>query len=162
MNLFTVLRNIYLKIQKNINVERITNSEIDDAFGEAAGTGTDAQDYVVEHGTSGIWTYRKWASGIAECWGTKEYDSINVNNSWGNNYTGTASTPYATYPNGLFVAAPICTITADSNTYNYALSTRMESGAGSSTQTPSFQCLRPTIATGVGARIFYHAIGKWK
>ena len=26
-------------------------------------------DYVVEQGTSGEWTYRKWASGIAECWG---------------------------------------------------------------------------------------------
>ena len=25
-------------------------------------------DYIVEQGTSGIWTYRKWASGIAECW----------------------------------------------------------------------------------------------
>ena len=26
-------------------------------------------DHVVEEGTSGIWTYRKWNSGIAECWG---------------------------------------------------------------------------------------------
>lgn len=26
-------------------------------------------DFVVEQGTSGIWTYRKWHSGIAECWG---------------------------------------------------------------------------------------------
>lgn len=25
-------------------------------------------DYVLEQGTSGIWTYRKWASGVAECW----------------------------------------------------------------------------------------------
>ena len=28
-------------------------------------------DYVVEQGASGIWTYRKWASGKAECWGRK-------------------------------------------------------------------------------------------
>lgn len=27
-----------------------------------------AADYIVEQGTSGIWTYRKWASGVAECW----------------------------------------------------------------------------------------------
>ena len=26
-------------------------------------------DIVIEQGTSGIWTYRKWNSGIAECWG---------------------------------------------------------------------------------------------
>ena len=23
---------------------------------------------MLEHGTSGIWAYRKWSSGIAECW----------------------------------------------------------------------------------------------
>lgn len=28
-----------------------------------------AVDYIVEQGTSGIWTYRKWNSGVAECWG---------------------------------------------------------------------------------------------
>lgn len=26
-------------------------------------------DAIVEQGTSGIWTYRKWKSGVAECWG---------------------------------------------------------------------------------------------
>ena len=25
-------------------------------------------DFIVEQGTSDIWSYRKWASGIAECW----------------------------------------------------------------------------------------------
>lgn len=30
---------------------------------------SDQVDYVVEQGTSGIWTYRKWNSGIAEFWG---------------------------------------------------------------------------------------------
>ena len=29
-----------------------------------------AADYVVGEGTSGKWTYRKWASGVAEAWGT--------------------------------------------------------------------------------------------
>ena len=28
-----------------------------------------ADDYVVEHGTSGEWTYRKWDSGVFEAWG---------------------------------------------------------------------------------------------
>src|SRR5699024_11104970 len=26
------------------------------------------KDFVIETGESGIWTYRKWYSGIAECW----------------------------------------------------------------------------------------------
>ena len=29
-------------------------------------------DYIVEQGTSGIWTYRKWNSGIGEYWGKEE------------------------------------------------------------------------------------------
>ena len=28
-----------------------------------------SRDYIVEQSTSGIWTYRKWNSGVAECWG---------------------------------------------------------------------------------------------
>ena len=27
-------------------------------------------DYVIEMGSDGIWSYRKWKSGIAECWGS--------------------------------------------------------------------------------------------
>lgn len=34
-------------------------------------------DYIVEQGTSGIWTYRKWNSGIAECWGKHEETKTN-------------------------------------------------------------------------------------
>ena len=30
-------------------------------------------DWIVEQGTRGIWTYRKWNSGIAECWGKSEH-----------------------------------------------------------------------------------------
>lgn len=30
--------------------------------------GSTVMDFVVGQGTSGIWAYRKWASGVAECW----------------------------------------------------------------------------------------------
>lgn len=53
-----------------------------------------AQDYVVESGTSGIWTYRKWNSGLAECWGT--YITT------GNYYSG----PYAGWFYGYQVNVP--------------------------------------------------------
>ncbi len=44
------------------------------------------KDFIVEQGVSGMWTYRKWNSGIAECWGsfpqtvlvTSVWDSGNV------------------------------------------------------------------------------------
>lgn len=33
-------------------------------------------DHIVAQGTSGAWTYRKWASGLAECWGTVSLDCV--------------------------------------------------------------------------------------
>lgn len=49
-------------------------------------TDTFCTDFVVEHGTKGIWTYRMWASGVAECWGGQSYSSMAVNTAYGNLY----------------------------------------------------------------------------
>lgn len=38
-------------------------------------------DKVIEKGTSGNWTYRKWESGIAECWGLFT-QTVEVTNVW--------------------------------------------------------------------------------
>ena len=35
-----------------------------------------SHDYIVAQGTSGIWFYRKWNSGLAEFWGGKELSGI--------------------------------------------------------------------------------------
>ena len=40
---------------------------------------------IVEQGTSGIWTYRKWSDGIAEVWG-RQSQSISANSSNANVY----------------------------------------------------------------------------
>lgn len=60
-------------------------------------------DYIVEQGTSGNWTYRKWNSGIAECWGRLTETKTNyttVNGFYG--YYG-----YMYFPEGLFNAPPV-------------------------------------------------------
>ena len=48
------------------------------------------KDYVVEQGTSGDWKYRKWNSGIAECFGYISLGSISVS-AVGNVYRGDKS-----------------------------------------------------------------------
>ena len=62
------------------------------------------QDYVVQQGTSGIWTYRKWNSGIAECWG---YTMISVlcSNQSGTMYLSDIKS--VALPTGLFAVNPI-------------------------------------------------------
>ena len=51
--------------------------------------GTTGADYIIETGTSGKWAYRKWASGIGECWATLGFASLNVSNTWGSMYYAT-------------------------------------------------------------------------
>lgn len=53
-------RTVLPQLEKNLNnkIEEVQN-EVDLL----------KADYIVEQGTDGIWTYRKWNSGIAECWG---------------------------------------------------------------------------------------------
>lgn len=43
--------------------------------------GQSVTDFVVAEGTSGIWRWRKWYSGVAECWGTNTY-SIDVTKTY--------------------------------------------------------------------------------
>ncbi|MBR3767934.1 MAG: hypothetical protein IKL10_06820 [Clostridia bacterium] len=53
--------------QHNHDNRYYTENEIDGLLSEKQDK-LPLTDYVVEQGISGNWTYRKWASGIAECW----------------------------------------------------------------------------------------------
>ncbi len=63
-------------------------------------TSDNEADYIVEQGTSGIWTYRKWNSGIAECWGTTSVPSTSYSANGG--YKNVTET----LPSGLFNVTP--------------------------------------------------------
>ena len=49
-------------------------------------------DYIVERGTSSIWTYRKWNSGISECWGRQ--DDLKITDGYA---------MFNSFPSGLFI-----------------------------------------------------------
>lgn len=52
-------------------------------------------DYVIEEGASGSWSYRKWKSGVYECWMRKTM-SIAVSSAWQSSYYGQVAAQ--TYP----------------------------------------------------------------
>lgn len=43
---------------------------------------SDSVSQIVERGTSGIWTYTKYADGTAECYGTVKYNITKTGNFW--------------------------------------------------------------------------------
>lgn len=113
-------------------------------------------DYVVEEGESGIWTYRKWASGVAECWGVFTTASSATQNTEGASYfTGWKGT----YPSNLFIARPVLNGDCRFNWiggFNQALS--------SNTATTWYGYLWSFVSRAPHANIDInlYAIGKWK
>lgn len=61
-------------------------------------------DYVVEQGISGIWTWRKWNSGVAECWAGGFSDTFTADGSLLGGYL---FRKVYNFPVGLFASSPI-------------------------------------------------------
>ena len=118
---------------------------------------TKMTDFVVEQGTSGIWTYRKWNSGIAECWGTHTVSNIACNSSWGALY----STPQITLPNfpsGLFAAVPGVTLT-----WNGSYSAILDGATGATKDRCGYvYFFRPDSVASMSGAIAIQSYGKWK
>lgn len=123
-----------------------------------------AGDWVVSSGQSDIWTYQKWNSGIAECWGTYKQD-VTGWNYWGSNGANESNPACSVnYPTGLFIEKPKVQILSE-GCYGYAsMSTEVYTG-GSKDRTPAFRAVRPYQNPNVGATaydIHIHARGLWK
>lgn len=71
-------------------------------------TPNETVDLVVEQGTSGIWTYRKWSSGIAECWGSHSATISQL----GGVLNGYSYSVAVDFPSNLFIDVPNVTYSA--------------------------------------------------
>lgn len=127
-----------------------TGAQIDSAVDKGIATA----DYIVDSGTSGIWTWRKWNSGISECFGAKSFTSA-VTSAWGALYQSAAQTE--NYPSGLFNAAPTVIASPSGNASFLEVS-----GNGSATVTPTFYVARPVSTASNSYKINIHAIGRWR
>ena len=115
-------------------------------------------DFVVEQGTSGVWEYRKWYSGKAECWGSIRR-AVDIKEPWGNIYYGAADA-YA-LPTGLFTDVPICQVTADFGN-NTQAAWLCVAGSTTKDSAPAVWFCRPNISNEASFDILYYAMGKWK
>jgi hypothetical protein len=137
-----------------MNSTDMTAQEVSDFVDNVGGGSGAFADKVVEQGTSGIWTYRKWNSGIAECWGTYLL-STTVSNAWGNGYESGAKT--VQMPSGLFTAVPSIQLTNAGSWECIVI------GYNHTKDAVSFELFRPSQIT--SAQNFYvniYAIGRWK
>lgn len=113
-------------------------------------------NHVVDEGTSGIWRYRKWADGTAECWGTSEPVTLTINAAWGSLYAYDDAIPGYAFPFE-FTSAPMLKATlkrtGDGSCWMYPCADV------TATNTGAIGLARPTAAR-VTVAVDFHAIGR--
>ena len=119
------------------------------------------KDYVVEQGTSDIWTYRKWNSGIAECWGIYTMAS-SCTTAWGSLYYSNKTTPRINYP-FTFKSRPQETVSLRLDAYSaWPYADSEGKGMNTTTQTAVYGFLRPSTMGETTIRYEFTVIGRWK
>lgn len=125
-------------------------------------------DYVIDQGTTGKWTWRKWVSGIAEMWATFDTDTLAMTSqTWGPLYTaswmGLAANKAAREYPFAFVENPVVSATPTVWSGNIWLATNTENDTGTRlTHAPAYQCVRASDATVNSPQISYYVVGKYK
>lgn len=144
---------------KGIGIGKVAEYEnvIDTPWNFKFGDNTQT-DVVVEVKTSGIWTYRKWSSGIAECWGLYSITGAAITNAWGYLFE-TANNYQVNFPSGLFIANPVANFFTPTATGGILAIETL--GETTKDKTCSFFPVRATAQT-LDLTVAIQAIGRWK
>lgn len=118
-------------------------------------------DYIVEKGTSNGWQYRKWNSGVAECWRDLSVSGKACSTAVGSWYR-TAPLSVGAYP-FTFTAAPNLQIQFETfaGTGGLVWSTGT-AGSTPKTRPANIYIIRMASAASITGTVHYYAIGKWK
>lgn len=119
-------------------------------------------DYIVQQGTSGIWTYRLWNSGIAECWGRKSV-STTITTAWGSLFSSGALTASNVGLPFTFKEVPCITVALTNNGAGVFLMAAGSWAPPSTTTTGAFELVRGTSSTTSNSYgLNYQVKGRWK
>lgn len=130
--------------------------------------GSSSADTIIDQGTTGKWTWRKWSSGVAEMWAVFGTDELAMTaQTWGALYTaswmGLAANKSARQYPFSFAAQPVVTATPIAGGANFWCATNTENDTGTSlTHAPAYQCVRASDATLKNPRISYYVVGRYK
>lgn len=116
-------------------------------------------DYIVEQGIDDIWTWEKWASGKAICWGTHTYENVSITTSWGSMFN-CGMLDGINYPNDIvFIEPPFEQITV--NNTSVLCWVGKQDVPNTTTKSAGFTLIRPTSATSPYVVLDFYVIGKW-
>ena len=114
-------------------------------------------DHVVEQGTDGIWTYRKWESGLAECWGVLN-STVTSTQSWGStHYYGKLEG--VSFPASFFVGVPAVLVSVSDENGNFFVTNRNTTAKEVG---ELFAVTVVAVENEIAIRLSLEAKGRWK
>lgn len=128
--------------------------------------GSSSADTIIDQGTTGKWTWRKWASGVAEMWAKFDTDKLAIDEAWGSLYFGTwmrsdVNITARKYPFTL-VDTPAISATYMGGGADAWLISLFSASDDLKTGAPAYALARPNQGTISAPRIAYYVIGKYK
>ena len=119
---------------------------------------------IFDMGTSGIWTYMKFANGFAVCYGVYEL-TVSINNSWGSNGYASGNITLPDFP-FTFTSTPTVTMsTVNTSTTDGYMAFVGNAGAANSYPTTTYPgkvaLFRGSSVTSKAFAISIIAMGKW-
>lgn len=146
-----------------------SGSSYNTSDGGASGSGSGGAagaDYITAQGTTGVWTWRKWASGIAEMWSVFGADKLEISTAWGSMYFGTwmdyaQNVEARKYPFA-FAEEPSVTVTYSSGAGDAWPTSAFNGSYDPLASAPAYALARPNPSTVTRPRISYYVVGKYK
>lgn len=120
-------------------------------------------DYVLEQGDVDGWTYRKWNSGLYECWARFTASVVDITTPWGALYRSEGGLIVGEYPIA-FVEPPHVTVTIHRPSSNIGDTAAflIPYTAGTATVPPDYHLCHARELTGIDANIHVSVVGYWK
>lgn len=156
------IRNDYM----SVSYETATGKAGTSSSGSSGGIALGGTDHITEHGKIGAWTWRKWASGVAELWGVFGTDKLTIDEAWGSIYFGTwmrlaVNVSARQYPFS-FTEEPTVTASYMGGSMDAWLISLFSASDDLKTRAPAYALARPNTATVLKPRISYYVVGTYK
>lgn len=137
----------------------VANASASASGGNGSFGGTDT---VESQGTTGGWSWRKWSSGIAECWCSKEITNMPCSTAAGSWYR-TAKIKHGEYP-FTFAETPLINMFFEtaSGTGGLVWSAGMSDVADDKQQAHQFYIIRMAASDGITGKVHTFVRGKYK
>ena len=116
------------------------------------------KSFIVESGTSGIWSYHKYSDGTCELWGRKTIKNLAISTALGSWYRSNSGQPFGSYPFSVYNSS----ITTGFESTNGQSALTWASTPSSNTDPYNVYLIRPTSSSGASGILSIHVRGKLK